>query len=59
MSENEIKNELEFIKKSLILQLNRDGVSHATVTKSVGTSTKTLYKFVPKNLSTTNNEGEV
>lgn len=58
MSDNEIKNELESIKKLLILQLIRNGVPHAVVAKAVGMSTKTLYKFIPKNLSKTNNEEE-
>ena len=49
MSNEEIKNELESIKKLLILQLIRDGVPHADVAKAAGMSTKTLYKFVPKN----------
>jgi len=49
MSDEEIKNELESIKKLLILQLIRDGASHADVAKAAGMSTKTMYKFVPKN----------
>lgn len=48
MLSDEIKDELESIKKLLILQLIRDGVSHADVAKAAGMSTKTLYKFVTK-----------
>ncbi len=58
MNDNEIKSELESIKKLLILQLIRDGAPHASVAKVAGMSTKTLYKFIPKNLSKTNNEEE-
>lgn len=47
MSE-EIKKELESIKKLLILQLIHDGIPHADVAKAASMSTKTLYKFVPK-----------
>lgn len=48
--DNEIKSELEAIKKLLILQLIHNGISHADVAKTAGMSTKTLYKFIPKNL---------
>jgi len=48
--ENDLKSELEAIKKLLILQLIREGVPHAVVAKTAGMSTKTLYKFIPKNL---------
>ena len=48
MSNDEIKNELESIKKLLILQLIRSGISHADVAKAARMSTKTLYKLVPK-----------
>ncbi|MEX2193016.1 MAG: helix-turn-helix domain-containing protein [Nitrosarchaeum sp.] len=58
MNDNEIQNELESIKKLLILQLIRDGTPHAVVAKAAGMSTKTLYKFIPKNLSKINNEEE-
>jgi len=42
--------ELESIKKLLILNLISQGIPHAVVAKVVGMSTKTLYKFVPKEL---------
>lgn len=58
IDDNEIKNELESIKKLLILQLIKNGVPHAAVAKAAGMSTKTLYKFIPKNSSKTNNEEE-
>lgn len=45
-----IKNELESIKKLLILNLISQGIPHAVVAKACGMSTKTLYKFVPKDL---------
>jgi len=48
--DNELKLELEAIKKLLILQLIKEGVPVADVAKTAGMSTKTLYKFIPKNL---------
>jgi len=48
---DEIKDELESIKRLLVLQLILQGVSHVDVAKAAGISTKTLYKFIPKNLS--------
>ena len=48
MPSDEIKDELESIKKLLALQLIRSGVPHADVAKAAGMSTKTLYKFIPK-----------
>ena len=46
----EIQNELESIKKLLILNLISQGIPHAVVAKACGMSTKTLYKFIPKDL---------
>ncbi len=46
---NEIQNELESIKKLLILLLIQNGISHADVAKAAGMSTKTLYIFISKN----------
>lgn len=43
--------ELESIKKLLILNLISQGIPHAVIAKTTGMSTKTLYKFIPKNLS--------
>ena len=51
---NELKSELEAIKKLLILQLVHSGISHGTVAKAAGMSTKTLYKFIPKNIGKEN-----
>ncbi len=42
--------ELESIKKLLILNLISQGMSHAVVAKASGMSTKTLYKFIPKDI---------
>lgn len=50
MTNDQLLKELETIKKLLILQLIKEGVSHADVAKVAGMSTKTLYKFLPKNL---------
>lgn len=47
---DKIRVELESIKKLLILNLIAQGIPHAVVAKAVGMSTKTLYKFVPKDL---------
>jgi len=47
---DKIQVELESIKKLLILNLIFQGVPHAVVAKAAGMSTKTLYKFVPKDL---------
>ena len=47
--ENEIIKELEAIKKLLILQLYHQGVSSDNIAKASGMSTKTIYKFLPKN----------
>lgn len=46
----EIHIELEAIKKLLILNLISQRISHAVVAKAAGMSTKTLYKFIPKDL---------
>jgi len=48
---DEIKDELESIKRLLVLQLILQGVPHTDVAKAAGISTKTLYKFIPKNIS--------
>ena len=45
---NEIKNNLEAIKKLLILQLFHADVPVDFIAKTAGMSTKTLYKFLPK-----------
>lgn len=45
---DEIKNNLESIKKLLILQLFYDNVPVDAIAKTSGMSTKTLYKFLPK-----------
>ena len=49
-SDSEIKKELESIKKLLILLLIKNGVHYSDAAKATGMSTKTLYKFLPKNL---------
>ena len=54
---DEIKNQLESIKKLLVLQLIRDGAPYANVAKAAGMSTKTLYKFVPKSKIQSKSEG--
>lgn len=46
----EIEKELEAIKKLIILQLVLAGVPIQNIAKASGMSTKTLYKFIPKNL---------
>jgi len=48
---DDLYSELESIKKLLILNLISRGISHVAVAKASGMSTKTLYKFIPKNLS--------
>ena len=48
INNDEIKTQLESIKKLLVLQLVRDGVPYATIAKATGMSVKTLYKFAPK-----------
>lgn len=50
MTNDQMLKELEIIKRLLILQLIKEGVPHADVVKTAGMSTKTLYKFIPKNL---------
>lgn len=50
MTNDKLLKELENIKQLLILQLIKDGLPHAVVAKAAGMSTKTLYKFIPKNL---------
>ena len=46
----DIRDELNSIKKLMILNLIAQGIPHAVVAKAAGMSTKTLYKFVPKDL---------
>lgn len=46
---DKILKELEAIKKLLILQLYHQGVSSDNIAKASGMSTKTIYKFLPKN----------
>jgi len=55
MSEK-IDSELESIKKLLILDLISKGIPYAAVAKAAGMSTKTLYKFVPKDLQKSKKE---
>ena len=43
-----IIKELDAIKKLLILQLYSDGVSSEVISKTIGMSKATLYKFLPK-----------
>jgi len=50
MTNDLILKELESIKRLLILQLINEGIPHADVARAAGMSTKTLYKFLPKNL---------
>lgn len=45
---NKILNELDAIKKLLILQLYHSGMSSDTIAKTIGMSKKTLYTFLPK-----------
>ena len=47
--DEQIIKELESIKKLLILQLYHEGVSSDNIAKACGMSTKTIYKFLPKN----------
>jgi len=49
MEQNDkILNELDAIKKLLILQLYLSGISSDIIAKTIGMSTKTLYTFLPK-----------
>lgn len=47
--EEELKSEIESVKKLLILLLVQNGVSPQVIAKAIGMSTKTIYKFIPKN----------
>ena len=51
MAEPNEQNELEIIKKLLIVQLILSGVTIRDIVKITGMSSATLYKFIPKNLS--------
>lgn len=55
---DKIQVELESIKKLLILNLISQGIPHAVVAKAAGMSTKTLYNFIPKNLSKISRDGD-
>ena len=46
---NDILKELVAIKKLLVLQLYHQGISPEAIAKTSGMSTKTMYKFLPKN----------
>jgi len=51
MTESEdFHKDLEIIKKILIVQLVKSGVSIRDIVTITGISSKTLYKFLPKNL---------
>ena len=45
---DEMQNELNIIKKLLIIQLINSGVPIQSIVKATGMSTKTLYDFIPK-----------
>jgi len=48
MNDDEIQNELNIIKKLLIIQLINSDVPIQSIVKATGMSTKTLYEFIPK-----------
>ncbi len=55
-NESLIKEELEKIKKLLILQLSQSDISIPYVAKASGMSTKDIYKFIPKRRSRKKNQ---
>jgi len=50
MAEPKEQNDLEIIKKLLIVQLILSGVSIREIKKITGMSNNALYQFLPKNL---------